>query len=37
MTTEVTIDLAGGQVGGAARYRTELNGYLERAHAPTSR
>lgn len=30
MTTEVTIDLAGGRMGGAARYRTELNGYLER-------
>jgi Glycosyl transferases group 1 len=30
VTTAVTIDLAGGQLGGAARYRTELNGYLER-------
>ena len=30
MTTAVTIDLAGGQLGGAARYRTELRGYLER-------
>jgi hypothetical protein len=28
--TAVTIDIAGGQVGGAARYRTELRGYLER-------
>jgi enoyl-CoA hydratase/carnithine racemase len=34
VTTEVTIDLAGGQVGGAARYRTELNGYLERRARP---
>jgi hypothetical protein len=30
MPTAVTIDMAGGQVGGAARYRTELNGYLQR-------
>lgn len=30
MTTAVTIDTAGGQLGGAGRYRTELNGYLER-------
>jgi Glycosyl transferases group 1 len=30
VTTAVTVDLAGGQLGGAARYRTELNGYLER-------
>ena len=30
MTTAVTIDLAGGQLGGAARYRTEVNGYLDR-------
>ncbi len=30
MTTAVTIDLAGGHLGGAARYRTELSGYLER-------
>jgi hypothetical protein len=30
MTTAVTIDMAGGQLGGAARYRTELRGYLER-------
>ena len=30
MTTAVTIDLAGGQIGGAGRYRTELSGYLER-------
>jgi len=30
MTTAVTIDLAGGKVGGAARYRIELAGYLER-------
>lgn len=29
-TVTVTVDLAGGQVGGAARYRTELSGYLER-------
>jgi len=28
--TAVTIDMAGGQVGGAARFRAELNGYLER-------
>jgi glycosyltransferase involved in cell wall biosynthesis len=30
VTTLVTIDLAGGRVGGAARYRTELSGYLQR-------
>lgn len=30
MTTAVTIDLAGGQLGGAASYRAELLGYLER-------
>ena len=30
MDTAVTIDMAGGQVGGAARFRSELNGYLER-------
>jgi len=30
VTTAVTIDLAGGQRGGAARYRSELNGYLKR-------
>ena len=30
MTTAVTIDLAGGNLGGAARYRGELSGYLER-------
>jgi hypothetical protein len=30
VTTAVTIDLAGGQIGGAARYRAELTGYLER-------
>lgn len=30
MTTTVTIDLAGGQVGGVARYRTELSEYLRR-------
>jgi hypothetical protein len=30
MTTAVTIDLAGGKIGGAARYRIELNGYLDR-------
>ena len=30
MTIAVTIDLAGGRVGGAGRYRTELRGYLER-------
>jgi hypothetical protein len=31
--TTVTIDLAGGQMGGAARYRTELSDYLAR-HVP---
>jgi len=30
MTTAVTIDLAGGALGGAGRYRTELAGYLDR-------
>ncbi len=30
MTTSVTVDLAGGQLGGAARYRIELDGYLKR-------
>ena len=30
MTTTVTIDLAGGQLGGAARYRIELSSYLDR-------
>jgi glycosyltransferase involved in cell wall biosynthesis len=30
VTTAVTIDLAGGSMGGAARYRNELSGYLER-------
>jgi hypothetical protein len=35
MTTAVTIDLAGGQMGGAARYRTELTGYLERRVLPS--
>ena len=30
MGTAVTIDMAGGQLGGAARFRAELNGYLER-------
>jgi glycosyltransferase involved in cell wall biosynthesis len=28
--TTVTVDLAGGQIGGAARYKSELSGYLER-------
>ena len=31
MTTSVTIDIAGGQVGGAARYANEVYGYLQRA------
>jgi hypothetical protein len=31
VTTIVTIDLAGGQVGGAARFRAEVRGYLERS------
>jgi glycosyltransferase involved in cell wall biosynthesis len=31
MTVAVTVDAAGGQLGGAARYRDELLGYLERA------
>jgi len=30
MTTAVTIDLAGGKIGGAARYRAELTRYLDR-------
>jgi glycosyltransferase involved in cell wall biosynthesis len=30
VTTAVTIDLAGGNLGGAARYRGELSGYLAR-------
>ena len=30
VTTAVTIDLAGGNLGGAARFRDELGGYLER-------
>jgi glycosyltransferase involved in cell wall biosynthesis len=30
VTAAVTIDLAGGNLGGAARYRGELSGYLER-------
>jgi hypothetical protein len=30
VTAAVTVDLAGGQLGGAARYRHELTGYLER-------
>ena len=30
MTAAVTVDAAGGQMGGAARYRDELLGYLER-------
>jgi hypothetical protein len=34
MTTAVTIDLAGGQMGGAARYRTELTAYLQRRALP---
>lgn len=31
MTTAVTIDIAGGKVGGAARYSTEFLGYLRRS------
>jgi len=31
VTTTVTIDLAGGQIGGAARFRAEIRRYLERA------
>jgi glycosyltransferase involved in cell wall biosynthesis len=31
VTTSVTIDIAGGQVGGAARYANEVYGYLRRA------
>ncbi len=34
MTAAVTIDLAGAQMGGAARYRAELTGYLERRGLP---
>ena len=30
MTAAVTVDAAGGQLGGAARYRDELRGYLAR-------
>jgi glycosyltransferase involved in cell wall biosynthesis len=30
MTFPVIVDAAGGQVGGAARFRTELHGYLDR-------
>lgn len=30
MTTVITVDVAGGQVGGAARFRAELSGYLAR-------
>ena len=30
MTAEVTVDAAGGQMGGAARFLVELRGYLER-------
>jgi glycosyltransferase involved in cell wall biosynthesis len=30
VTTAVTIDLAGGRLGGAARYRAELDSYLKR-------
>jgi hypothetical protein len=31
VTTAVTIDIAGGQLGGAARYATEVHGYLRRS------
>jgi hypothetical protein len=31
VTTAVTIDIAGGQLGGAARYGTEVYGYLRRS------
>ena len=31
MTTTVTVDLAGGQVGGAARFRAEIRRYLDRS------
>ena len=31
MTAAVTVDAAGGQMGGAARFLVELRGYLERA------
>lgn len=34
MATAVTIDLAGGQIGGAGMYRAELGRYLERRAAP---
>lgn len=34
MTTTVTMDLAGGQMGGAARYRVELRAYLARRPRP---
>jgi hypothetical protein len=34
VTTAVTIDLAGGAIGGAARYRGELRGYLEQRARP---
>lgn len=30
MTAEVTVDVVGGPMGGAARYRDELLGYLAR-------
>lgn len=31
MTTTITIDIAGGQIGGAARYAAEVYGYLQRS------
>ena len=31
MSTMITIDLAGGHIGGAARFRAEVRGYLERS------
>ena len=31
MTTSATIDIAGGQVGGAARFASEVHGYLRRS------
>ncbi|HEX3957199.1 MAG TPA: glycosyltransferase [Trebonia sp.] len=34
MTAAVTVDLSGGQMGGAARYRAELSSYLERRSPP---
>lgn len=34
MTASVTVDLAGGQLGGAARFRAELAGYLEQRPVP---